>query len=114
MTGNPAVTAAQRIALVEAIERGPSAADAPEVASVLRQLGLRDLRRGLTNLGVLRDACGPGAFEALLPSLGDSLSAGADADMALNNLDRVVSACADRDALLGLWLGDSACLGAVA
>ncbi|MBM3477148.1 MAG: hypothetical protein FJX75_28100, partial [Armatimonadetes bacterium] len=101
-------------ALVEAIERGPSAADAPEVASVLRQLGLRDLRRGLTNLGVLRDACGPGAFEALLPSLGDSLSAGADADMALNNLDRVVSACADRDALLGLWLGDSACLGAVA
>jgi glutamate-ammonia-ligase adenylyltransferase len=114
MTGNQAVTAAQRLALVEAIDRGPSAADSPEVASALRQLGLRDLRRGLMNLGALREASGREGFDALLPGLADALAASADADMALNSLDRIVSACADRDALVGLWSREPRCVDAVA
>jgi glutamate-ammonia-ligase adenylyltransferase len=63
---------------------------------------LHDPERGRRNLDALAAHVGPESFAELLPALGRALPRSADADMALNNLERLLAQPAARSRLPGL------------
>jgi len=85
--------------LLAALEPGADAAVASQVTPLLQRWGFHGLERALRNLRAVREACPSDEFDALLVTLVAALSASADPDMALNNLDRAVSTCPDPPAL---------------
>ncbi|MGE5172942.1 MAG: hypothetical protein ACM3MD_03845, partial [Betaproteobacteria bacterium] len=61
----------------------------------LQDLGIQDAAQARKNLELLSTGLGSGAYSALLPAILANLSRAADPDMALNNLERFVSALTD-------------------
>jgi len=99
--------------LLAALEPGADAAVASQVTPLLQRWGFHGLERALRNLRAVREACPSDEFDALLVTLVAALSASADPDMALNNLDRAVSTCPDPPALARLWRDAPGTLDAV-
>ncbi|MBM3500456.1 MAG: hypothetical protein FJX74_17500, partial [Armatimonadetes bacterium] len=89
MIPRPAPHAAQA-ALLCAAAGGDESAVGPDVRETLATLGFDDPQRALANLRALRRAAGAERFAALTTRLTDLLPAGADPDMALNNLERIL------------------------
>lgn len=68
----------------------------------LQSLGFQDVSGALKNLELLRREFGEDGFSELLPGILSDLAGSADPDMALNNLERFVSALADVASFLSL------------
>lgn len=82
-------------------------ADAESARRWLQGLGIRDLDRGLRNLrDLVRDDRPPHLIAALLRLVEQGLPQCPDPDMALNNLERFLSACAEPGATLTLLILD--------
>jgi glutamate-ammonia-ligase adenylyltransferase len=71
-------------------------------AEQLSKLGIQDAAQAQRNLGLVRDAAGAEGFSELLPGMLAALSGAADPDMALNNLERFVSALPDTPLFVSL------------
>jgi [glutamine synthetase] adenylyltransferase / [glutamine synthetase]-adenylyl-L-tyrosine phosphorylase len=68
----------------------------------LAQCGVRDQEQARKNLEILRAALGAEGFKEFLPGLLSSLARAGDPDMALNNLERFLSALGDLPSFLPL------------
>jgi len=86
-----------------ALPTPPESAETAPLRAAAERLGVTDAPRALANLKRLQEAAGE-RFAALLTRLGESLPVSADPDMALNNLDRVASACAEPERLAEQWV----------
>lgn len=64
---------------------------------------LRDPARFARNLSSLSRIAGTNRVEVLLPTLATGLAASPDPDMALNNLERILSSCTTPSELLNCW-----------
>jgi glutamate-ammonia-ligase adenylyltransferase len=67
------------------------------------QCGIRDAGQAQKNLELLRKMLGAEGYKEFLPGLFSSLPRAADPDMALNNLDRFLSALGDVPSLLSAY-----------
>jgi len=74
------------------------------IAEQLSQSGIKDLKQGQKNLEIAGALMGQEGFSRIQPLLLADLSRAADPDMALNNLERFVSALADVPSFVSLCL----------
>jgi len=84
----------------------------PGTQAHLARLGFDDLPRAYGNLRRMWERLAPARFGALVGGLLRSVSTSADPDMALNNLERIVSASGEPEALAGAWLAAPSALEA--